>query len=55
MDIEKVAIKVEFEISLQHNDLAPNIHEHDVDDIHEALNFLNEEEQNVIDLLFFVR
>ena len=32
LDIEKVAIKVEFEISLQHNDLAPNIHEHDVDD-----------------------
>lgn len=53
LDIEKVAIKVEFEISLQHNDLAPNIHKHDVDDIHEALNFLNEEEQNLIDLLFF--
>ncbi len=53
LDVNKIAIKVEFEISLQHNDSSLSIHGYDVQDINEALNFLNEEEQSLIDLLFF--
>ena len=53
LDIEKIAIKVELEISLTQNDSLPNIHGYNAIDVNEALIFLSEEEQNLIDLLFF--
>lgn len=53
LDIEKIAIKVELEISLTQNDSSPNIHGYNGIDVNEALIFLSEEEQNLIDLLFF--
>lgn len=53
LDVEKVAIKVEFEISLKHEDALPVIHGFTMKDVEKALVFLSEEEQNVIDLLFF--
>lgn len=53
LDIVKTAIKVELEISLTQNDSSPNIHGYNEIDVNEALIFLSEEEQNLIDLLFF--
>ena len=53
LDVEKIAIKVEFEISLQNNDSPPIIHGLDMEDVYEALSFLSEKEQSLIDLLFF--
>ncbi len=53
LDIDKVSIRVEFQISIQNNDSPLNIHGYDVEDINEALLFLSEEEQSLIDLLFF--
>ena len=53
LDVEKIAIKVEFEISLQNNDSPPIIHGFDMEDVYEALSFLSEKEQSLIDLLFF--
>ncbi|MDE8333301.1 sigma factor-like helix-turn-helix DNA-binding protein [Erysipelothrix rhusiopathiae] len=53
LDIEKVSVKVEFELSYKRNDTQANVQGFDGRDIINALIFLNEEERDLINLLFF--
>ena len=53
LDIEKVSVKVEFELSYKINDTQANVQGFDGRDIINALIFLNEEERDLINLLFF--
>lgn len=53
LDIEKISIKAEFELSVKKNNPEINVYGFDGLDVMDALIFLNEEERTLIDLLFF--
>ena len=53
LDFEKIAIKVEFEISLNKDSLSVNVHGYDVFDLEQAIAYLSDEEQILINQLFF--